>query len=94
MSEVTTTQAGSDAIQMLVARIAEISNDTCLSLGEDADGRDYGGMAAEVEASLRANVTEADSSRRAGYLLALAKLLCDVADGCAPSFSVNEAAHE
>ena len=78
--------AGAAALLELIRRIGIVSDATCDSLGDDkGDGRDHVTMVQLVDASIRANVAEGCSEHREGYLRALARLLCLVADGAGPT---------
>lgn len=87
------TQAGADAFLGLMRAIKALSIETHNRYNddkdgnpgsEDIDGRDYPAMVAATRASVTDNLIHADQHHIAGYMRAMADLLCIVADGCHP----------
>ena len=62
---------------------SEVEGD-CYADQPHTDPRDYIAFAKDIEASILANIVNAEAARREGYLRAMTDLFCIVGDGCGP----------
>ncbi|WP_422012684.1 hypothetical protein [Roseateles sp.] len=79
--------AGAEAVKTLIAEINAMSEADLEDAPDCTDARDYRPMAQAVESSLQSNWQNATAEHAQGYLRAMADLLCQIGDGCAPDLN-------
>lgn len=72
---------GANHFQLLLERIREISDKTCVRFGDDVDGRDYQLICTELESAFRVHVHEGGGANKEGFLRAFSDFMTLNADG-------------
>lgn len=84
---------GARAVQALMRTITDLSIETRDQFGVDVDGRDYMGIAAAIEDSIRQHFVDGSPARRQAFVDGLAHALCN-ATGNLPHHRAGIAAVE